>query len=489
MATLERPTGDGERPPVIEPGHTFATVTDQISAIVLSRPTSKRWWLGFAVAFLLLQLLNLSIVLLLSVGVGIWGINQPVGWGFAIVNFVWWIGIGHAGTLISAILLLLRQKWRTSINRFAEAMTLFAVACAGLFPLLHMGRPWFFYWLLPYPNTMQLWPQFRSPLVWDVFAVSTYATVSLLFWFVGLLPDLATLRDRAKNRLARIVYGVLAMGWRGSARHWHRYEVTYLILAGLATPLVVSVHTVVSFDFAVAVVPGWHSTIFPPYFVAGAIYAGFAMVLTLAIPVRALYGLEDFITMRHLQNMAKVMLATGLMVAYGYAMEAFMAVYSGNVFERYRMQNLLLGPYAVVYYALILCNVLVPQAIWVRRVRNSPAALFVVAMFINLGMWLERYVIVVTSLHRDFMPSAWGMYAGTVWDYATLIGSIGLFLTLLFLFIRFLPVISIFEMRTLLPQAAVTEEGTREEPMLSDTLHEPGGTGAPAVPANPEARP
>src|SRR5262245_3142573 len=320
-----------------------------------------------------------AVTYLLVMGVGIWGINVPVGWGFAIVNFVWWIGIGHAGTLISAILLLLRQKWRTSINRFAEAMTLFAVACAGLFPLLHMGRPWFFYWLLPYPNTMQLWPQFRSPLVWDVFAVSTYATVSLLFWYVGLIPDLATLRDRAKNRLARIIYGVLAMGWRGSARHWHRYEVTYLILAGLATPLVVSVHTVVSFDFAVAVVPGWHSTIFPPYFVAGAIYAGFAMVLTLAIPVRAVYQLEDFITMRHLQNMAKVMLATGLMVAYGYGMEAFMALYSGNLYERYLLNNRLLGPYAPTYYALILCNVLVPQFIWLRRVRNSTAALFVIA--------------------------------------------------------------------------------------------------------------
>jgi molybdopterin-containing oxidoreductase family membrane subunit len=406
-----------------------------------------------------LQILLLGITMLLTYGVGVWGINQPVGWGFAIVNFVWWIGIGHAGTLISAILLLLRQKWRTSINRFAEAMTLFAVASAGLFPLIHMGRPWFFYWLMPYPNTMQLWPQFRSPLVWDVFAVSTYATVSLMFWFVGLVPDLATLRDRAKNRLARIIYGILAMGWRGSARHWHRYEVTYLILAGLATPLVVSVHTVVSFDFAVGIVPGWHVTIFPPYFVAGAIYAGFAMVLTLAIPVRAVYGLQDFITMRHLQNMGKVMLANGLMVAYGYGIEAFGAFYSGNIYERYLIRNRTLGPYAPFYYALIVCNVLAPQAIWFRWVRSRPAALFVVAMFVNVGMWLERYVIVVTSLHRDFLPSSWGMYSGTIWDYATFVGSIGLFLTMLFLFVRFLPVISIFEMRTLLPQAQVHEDG------------------------------
>jgi molybdopterin-containing oxidoreductase family membrane subunit len=445
-------------PPVIQPGHTFATVTDQIGAIVLTRPTSRRWWFGFIVAFLLLMVLQFAVAYLLTTGVGIWGINVPVGWGFAIVNFVWWIGIGHAGTLISAILLLLRQQWRTSINRFAEAMTLFAVACAALFPLLHMGRPWFFYWLAPYPNTMELWPQFRSPLVWDVFAVSTYATVSLLFWFVGLIPDMATLRDRSTSWIGRIVYGILAMGWRGSAQHWHRYEIAYLLMAGLATPLVVSVHTVVSFDFAVAIVPGWHSTIFPPYFVAGAIYSGFAMVLTLAIPIRYFYGLQDFITTRHLQNMAKILLATGLMVAYGYLMEAFGAWYSGNVFERYLMNNRLLGPYAVQFWALLLCNILVPQALWFKKVRTSPAALFVISLIVNLGMWLERYVIVVVSLHRDFMPSSWGMYSGTIWDWATYVGTIGLFLSLLFLFIRFLPVISIFEMRTLLPEAHVKEE-------------------------------
>jgi molybdopterin-containing oxidoreductase family membrane subunit len=404
------------------------------------------------------MLLHLAIGYLLVKGVGIWGINIPVAWGFAIVNFVWWIGIGHAGTLISAILLLLHQKWRTSINRFAEAMTLFAVSCAGLFPLLHMGRPWFFYWLLPYPNTMQLWPQFRSPLVWDVFAVLTYFTVSLLFWYVGLIPDLATLRDRSRSRLGRVVYGILAMGWRGSVRHWHRYEVAYLILAGLATPLVVSVHTVVSFDFAVAIVPGWHSTIFPPYFVAGAIYGGFAMVLTIGIPIRAIYGLHDFITERHLRNMAKVLLATGLMVAYGYMMEAFSGFYSGNPYERYMQLNRMLGPYAWAYWSLIATNVIIPQVLWLRRVRSSPVALFCVAIVVNIGMWLERFVIVVTSLHRDHMPSSWGMYRPTFWDWATFIGTMGLFLSLLFLFVRFLPVISIFEMRTLLPQSRVANE-------------------------------
>jgi Ni/Fe-hydrogenase subunit HybB-like protein len=445
-------------PEIIGPGHTFATVTDKVSAIVLTRPTTRRWWLGFAVAFALTNLLFVTMAGLLFVGVGLFGINVPVGWGFDIVNFVWWIGIGHAGTLISAILLLLRQKWRTSINRFAEAMTLFAVACAGLYPIFHMGRPWFFYWLLPIPNTMQLWPQWRSPLVWDVFAVTTYATVSLLFWFVGLIPDLATLRDRTKNRFARVVYGILAMGWRNSALHWQRYEVAYLLLAGIATPLVVSVHTVVSFDFAVGIIPGWHTTIFPPYFVAGAIYSGFAMVLTLTIPLRRVYGLEDFITTRHLENMAKVMLATGLMVAYGYLMEVFTAFYSAESYELFLMRNRATGPYAGMYWALWTCNVVIPQLLWVKKVRQNPAMLFVLSIVINIGMWLERYVIIVISLHRDFLPSSWGMYRGSPWDWSMYIGTIGLFLTLLYLFIRFLPVISIFEMRTLLPAAEVKEE-------------------------------
>src|SRR3989440_3365315 len=344
---------------IIGSGHTYATITDKISSIVLTRKTPLGWLFGFGVGFVLVMLLLVAITYLFAAGIGIWGVNIPVAWGFAIVNFVWWIGIGHAGTLISAILLLLRQGWRQSINRFAEAMTLFAVACAGLFPVLHLGRPWFAYWLLPYPSTMGVWPQFRSPLVWDVFAVATYFTVSLLFWFVGLIPDLATLRDRSQSRVGRVVYGILAMGWRGSARHWHRYEVAYLLLAGLATPLVVSVHTVVSFDFAVATLPGWHSTVFPPYFVAGAIYSGFAMVLVLAIPLRAFYELEGFITMRHLQNMAKILLATGMMVGYGYGLEAFMGWYSGNRYEIFVQTNRMFGPYATQYWLLITCNVAV----------------------------------------------------------------------------------------------------------------------------------
>jgi molybdopterin-containing oxidoreductase family membrane subunit len=391
-----------------------------------------------------------ALAVLLVRGIGIWGVNIPVAWGFAIVNFVWWIGIGHAGTLISAILLLLHQAWRQSINRFAEAMTLFAVTCAGLYPLAHLGRPWFFYWLLPYPNTMGLWPQWRSPLVWDVFAVGTYFTISLVFWFVGLIPDLATMRDRAQNRFARGIYGILAMGWRGSAHHWHNYESLYLLLAGLATPLVVSVHTVVSFDFTISILPGWHSTMFPPYFVAGAIYSGFAMVLTLAIPLRKLYHLEDLITTRHIQNMAKLMLATGVIVAYSYVIEAFMAWYSGNPFERYVAINRAIGPYGWLYWALIATNLIIPQALWSARVRNNNVAIFMIALSVNIGMWLERFIIVITSLHRDFIPANWGMYYPTIWDWATYAGTIGLFIMLFFLFVRMLPMISIFEMKQIL---------------------------------------
>jgi Ni/Fe-hydrogenase subunit HybB-like protein len=463
------PPPEPGRLPIIGPGYTFASITDKISQITLSRRTPRFWFVGFGLAFLLTMMLFASIGWLFLKGIGIWGVNIPIGWGFAIVNFVWWIGIGHAGTLISAILLLLHQEWRTSINRFAEAMTLFAVACAGLYPILHLGRPWLAYYLLPYPNTMALWPQWRSPLVWDVFAISTYGTVSLLFWYIGLIPDLATLRDRARRKGFQIVYGMLAMGWRGSARHWHRYETAYLLLAGLATPLVVSVHTVVSFDFTIGIIPGWHSTIFPPYFVAGAIYSGFAMVLTLAIPLRAAYNLEDFITIRHLQNMAKILLATGLIVAYGYLMETFMGWYSGNTFDWYMVKNRLLGPYAPLYWLLIACNLLSPQALWFQRVRSSPWRLFVISILVNIGMWLERFVIVVTSLHRDFLPSSWGMYAPTIFDWSTFVGTLGLFTALFFLFIRFLPMISIFEMRTLVPQAEAPEkpatttgkEGTR----------------------------
>lgn len=448
MAEVKEKTKKAEAP-LIEPGHTYGSITDKISSIVLTRKTPLGWFVGFGIAFSMMMVLLFSVTYLFAKGTGIWGLNIPVGWGFAIINFVWWIGIGHAGTLISAILLLLRQEWRTSINRFAEAMTLFAVAAAGIFPLVHMGRPWLFYWLMPYPNTMALWPQFRSPLVWDVFAVSTYALVSLLFWYTGLVPDFASLRDRTKSKFAQRVYGILSMGWRGSAIHWHRYETAYLLLAGLATPLVISVHTVVSFDFAMGIIPGWHATIFPPYFVAGAIYAGFAMVLTLSIPLRKIYGLEDFITMRHLRNMAKVMLATGLIVAYGYVMEAFTAWYSGSEYEGFMILNRMTGPYAPVFWALMLCNVIVPQFLWFERFQSKVGALFVIAMFVNVGMWLERFVIVVTSLHHDFLPSSWDMYAGTIWDWATYIGSIGLFLTLMFIFLRIMPAISIFEMRTL----------------------------------------
>ncbi|MFL6528529.1 MAG: NrfD/PsrC family molybdoenzyme membrane anchor subunit [Chthoniobacterales bacterium] len=442
--------------PVVARGYDNESVTRKITDVVLKRPMHRAWIGGFAVAFALLMMMNFAIAWLLIKGIGIWGVNIPVAWGFAIVNFVWWIGIGHAGTFISAILLLLHQDWRTSINRFAEAMTLFAVACAGLFPLLHLGRPWVFYWLFPYPDTMNMWPQWRSALVWDVFAVGTYFTVSLVFWYIGLVPDLATMRDRASSKFAQLTYGVMSLGWRGSARHWKRFHMLYLLLAGLATPLVLSVHSVVSTDFAIAIVPGWHSTIFPPYFVAGAIFSGFAMVLTLAIPIRRFYHLEDFITIRHLENCAKIMLTTGLMVAHGYITEGFMSWYSDDKFEWYMTLNRMFGPYAPAYCLLVFCNILVTQAVWFKRVRTTPALLFVVAIFIQIGMWTERYVIVVTSLHRDFMPSAWGIFHGTRWDWMTLIGSMGLFATLFFVFLRLLPAISISEMRDLVHQKSET---------------------------------
>jgi len=442
--------------PVLAPGHSYRSMTDKLVGIVFSKNTPTAWFVFMAVGFTLLTVLTVSLCYLVLKGVGIWGNNVPVGWAFDIINFVWWIGIGHAGTLISAILLLFKQDWRTSINRFAEAMTLFAVACAAIFPIFHTGRPWLAaYWLFPYPNVMGLWPNFKSPLIWDVFAVSTYATVSALFWYVGLIPDLATFRDKADKPWQKRIYGILAMGWRGSARHWFRYETAYLILAGLSTPLVLSVHTVVSFDFAVSNLPGWHATIFPPYFVAGAIYAGFAMVLTLAIPLRAIYKLHDFITMRHLENMAKVTLVTGLIVCYGYACEVFFGWYSGNQYERFMLQNRIIsGPYAWSYWMLLLCNFLVPQLLWVKKYRRNIAILFTVSMFVNVGMWLERFVIIVTSLHRDFLPGSWDMYYPTRWDFMTFFGTIGLFLTLMFLFVRVLPMISIFEMRTLLPEAS-----------------------------------
>jgi len=442
---------------LLAPGQTYETVNTTIADIPLRRAPGP-WWVGFIIASLLLLMFLVAVTWLFIKGVGIWGVNIPVAWGFAIVNFVWWVGIAHAGTFISAILLLLFQPWRTAINRFTEAMTLFAVCCAGLMPLLHLGRPWVFYWLVPYPDTMRLWPQFRSPLVWDVFAVGTYFTISLLFWYLGLIPDLATVRDRAKKLWQKKLYGFFALGWRNSAAHWQRHQIAYLLLAGLATPLVLSVHSVVSFDFAVAIVPGWHSTIFPPYFVAGAIYSGFAMALNIIIPVRKIYHLEHLITERYLNNMANIMLVTGMIVAYGYFIEAFMAWYSGDIFEIYMMMNRAFGPYGWVFWLLMLCNVLVPQTLWSARIRRNPLLLFMVALFINVGMWIERFVIVVTSLHRDYSPSMWAMFYPTKWDWMTLFGSVGLFLTLLFLFIKFVPMISISETRELVaePEKATT---------------------------------
>src|SRR5579859_2357471 len=451
---LEPKTGEFR---VIAPGYTFKSVTDVISHIVLTPHTPGFWFFGFLLAGTICMALFTAVTWLFLKGVGIWALDIPVGWGFAIINFVWWIGIGHAGTLISAILLLFKQQWRNSINRFAEAMTIFAVICAGMFPLIHVGRPWLGYWLFPYPNTMTVWPQFRSPLLWDVFAVSTYATISVVFWYIGMVPDFGTMRDRAKTRVAQYFYGLLSWGWRGSVRHWMRYETASLLLAGLATPLVLSVHTVISFDFAVAQLPGWHTTIFPPYFVAGAIYSGFAMVITLAIPIRKFYHLEGLITIRHIDNMGKVMLATGLIVAYGYSMEVFMAWYSASHREYFMMWNRMFGPMGWAYWVLITCNIALPQLLWLRSTRVSPTKMFIMSLIVNSGMWFERFVIVVTSLYRDFLPSSWGTYRATRWDYATFIGTLGLFSALFFLFVRFLPMIPMSEIRMMLPQAKVTE--------------------------------
>ena len=461
MSAPHAPAGD--KPPVSRDGEllgagwTYANVTDKVAGIVLAHRFGWQWWSAFLAASAGVCVFLAAIVWLLVKGLGIWGISMPVAWGFAIANFVWWVGIGHAGTFISAVLLLLRQKWRTSINRFAEAMTLFAAGIAGIYPVIHLGRPWFFYWLVPYPNKMDLWPQWRSPLVWDFFAIASYIAVSLVFWYVGLIPDLATLRDRAGRagqRARQVVYGLFALGWRGEARHWERYEQAYLLLAGLATPLVVSVHTIVSLDFAVGNTPGYHSTIFPPYFVAGALFSGFAMVVTLAIPLRAAFGLRDFITGRHLANSAKVLLATSWLVGYGYAAEVFTAFYSADRYEQFMTVNRWTGPYAPVYWSMLFCNVVLPQLLWLRRVRHSVPALFVLALAINAGMWMERVLIVVTSLHRDYLPSAWGMYIPTVWDWMTLFGSIALFVWLFLLFVRFLPLISIAEMRGLVDDSA-----------------------------------
>ncbi len=450
--TLETP---GTRAPLVLGDSSLAGITEQVCQIAERPRPSRGWLLAFGLSASLTAVLFAMVGYLVWTGIGVWGVNQPVAWGFAIINFVFWVGIGHAGTLISAILFLFRQKWRTSINRFAEAMTIFAVMCAGLFPAIHVGRPWFEYWLAPLPNQMQMWPNFRSPLLWDVFAVSTYFTVSLMFWYMGMVPDLATLRDRATSKLRQIAYGIASLGWRGSGRHWHRYERAYLLLAALATPLVLSVHSVVSFDFAVSQLPGWHATIFPPYFVAGAIFSGFAMVLTLLIPVRRIFNLESLITPRHLDNMAKIILATGSMVGYSYIIEFFVAWYSGNPFEGFTFLNRALGPYAWSYWIMFTCNAIIPQLLWLKRFRQSPWRLLVISIFVNIGMWFERFVIVVTSLSRDFLPSSWGYYVPTWVDALTFLGSFGLFFTLFLLFLRFLPIVAMAEVKSVIPAAGL----------------------------------
>ena len=439
-------------PPLVEGDHTFATITDKISSIVENKPPSG-WLIAFLFSFSGLLILKASILYLIWEGVGIWGLNSPVGWGFAIVNFVFWVGIGHAGTLISAVLFLFRQQWRTAINRFAEAMTIFAVICALLFPGVHVGRVWLAYFMFPIPNQMGMWPNFRSPLLWDIFAVGTYFIVSLLFWYVGLIPDFATLRDRAKTKVKKVIYGILSLGWRSSNRHWQNYELAYLMLAGLSTPLVLSVHSIVSTDFAVSLLPGWHTTIFPPYFVAGAIFSGFAMVMTLAIPARKIYGLESIITIGHLEKMAKIMLVTGSMVGYAYSMEFFIAWYSGNTFEFFAFVNRAFGPYWWAYWIMFSCNVIIPQLFWSKRLRTSIPVLFIASIFANIGMWFERFVIVITSLSRDYLPSSWDYYSPTIWDISLLIGSFGLFFSLFLLFLRFIPMIAISEIKGVLPEA------------------------------------
>ncbi len=439
----------GRNPLILE--KSYQDVTEKVCGVVENPKINPFWLMGFLVAVGLAGMLFSLVAYLITTGVGVWGNNIPVAWGWPIVNFVFWIGIGHAGTLISAILFLFRQDWRTSINRFAEAMTIFAVVCAGVFPGIHVGRIWVAYWLLPIPNQMSMWPNFRSPLLWDVFAVSTYGSVSLVFWYMGMIPDLATIRDRAIHPVRRAAYGLLALGWRGSSRHWHRYERAYLLLAGLAAPLVLSVHTIVSFDFAVSQVPGWHTTIFPPYFVAGAIFSGFAMVVTLAVPARHFYGLKGIITIRHLENMNRIILATGMMVGYAYSMEFFIAWYGGNRYEQFAFVNRAFGPYAWAYWTMVSCNVISPQIFWFKKARTSIPIMMTVAIFVNIGMWFERFVITVTSLSRDFLPSSWAYFRPTIVDIGMLIGSFGLFFTLFLLFLRFGPMIAMAEAKWSMP--------------------------------------
>jgi Ni/Fe-hydrogenase subunit HybB-like protein len=443
----------GVRPPLLDGDDTYSALTERVCGIaeqpVLETP--KAWFVAFAISLSILGMLGVVIGYLVVTGVGVWGNMNPVFWGWPIVNFVFWVGIGHAGTLISAVLFLFRQKWRTSINRFAEAMTIFAVMCAGLFPAIHVGRIWLAYWLFPIPNQMEMWPNFRSPLLWDVFAVSTYATVSLLFWYLGMVPDLATLRDRSTTKVRKLAYGIFSLGWTGSNKQWHRFERGYLLLAALATPLVLSVHSVVSFDFAVAQLPGWHTTVFPPYFVAGAIFSGFAMVVTLAVPARAFFGLEKIITMRHLEVMNKVILATGSIVGYAYIIEFFIAWYGGNAYESFAFQNRAFGPYAWAYWTMFSCNVIFPQLFWFKKVRTSIPLMMIIVILVNVGMWFERFVITVTSLSREFLPSSWAYFHPTLIDVLTFVGSFGLFFTMFLLFCRFLPMVAIAEVKAAMP--------------------------------------
>lgn len=445
-------------PPVVEGKPSLSSINEDIARPLETKPT-KGWYIAISISLTMLLIGAVSLAITFIEGIGVWGLNQPVGWGFDIVNFVFWVGIGHAGTLISAILFLLRQRWRTSIARFAEAMTIFAVMCAGLFPAIHTGRPWLDGYLLPYPNQHALWVNFTSPLLWDVFAVSTYFTVSLVFWYIGLIPDLATLRDRTTNKIKKVIYSILSLGWRHSTKHWNHYEMAYLILAGFATPLVLSVHTIVSFDFAVSIMPGWHTTIFPPYFVAGAVFSGFAMVQNVLIIIRKVFKIENIITLDTLEKMNKVMLATGMMVGYAYAMEFFIAWYSGNQIEQFVFLNRALGPYAWSYWIMVSCNVLFTQLFWFRKIRRSIPVMFVIGVLVNVGMWFERFVIVVTSLSRDYLPSSWGMYIPSIYDIGILIGSFGLFFTLIFLFIRTLPVVSIAEVKAVLPNSQPSHGG------------------------------
>ncbi len=438
--------------PLIQGNPTFASITESVSKVVESK-TSKEWALLFGFFSSLMMVMVGSIGYLFWEGTGIWGLNNPVGWGWAIVNFVFWVGIGHAGTLISAVLFLFRQKWRTSINRFAEAMTIFAVICALVFPGIHVGRIWAVYYFFPIPNQMEMWPNFRSPLLWDFFAVGTYFTVSFMFWYTGLIPDLATLRDRATTKIRKLLLGIASLGWRGGNKQWKHYELAYLLLAGLSTPLVLSVHSVVSTDFATSIIPGWHTTIFPPYFVAGAIFSGFAMVMTLAIIARKIYNLEHIITITHFENMNKIILVTGMMVGYAYSMEFFIAWYSGNPYESFALANRAFGQYAWAYWIMVSCNVLVPQIFWSRKLRRSIPVMFVASILVNVGMWFERFVIIVTTLAKDFLPSAWDYFSPTFWDVSLMIGVFGLFFTLFLLFIRHLPMIAMSEVKGVLPEA------------------------------------